>query len=285
MPILNFRKYSQLLAEISRHLFTRYPRIIGTATAATVLLLAAWAWLEDPFGRRQTLGSIWVATPEIYTRERLVNDRFVQDAWLTQQLNGSKEIVESLQIVEDRRSARLQGGSVSTNNESKAETGTRGTIDTVPRQSSRDLLLSELDFRDLIRNMAAENQLDDRHDLNGNSLYRFKFDATVVPGNNTQATAVISVSLSGSSVILSTSPSTHASGAVDKRSALSELGTAEEIQRWRVVYARWIESLRSRLYQTHKELKQAYASNEFAHNDYARLIAFLERNLHLTAAS
>ena len=38
-------------------------------------------------------------------------------------------------------------------------------------------------------------QLDDRHDLAGNTLYRFDFDATIAPGNNTRASALITIAV------------------------------------------------------------------------------------------
>ena len=67
----------------------------------------------------------------------------------------------------------------------------------VPKLSSRDKLVDAVDYRDQVRNFLIENQLDDRHDLNGNSLYRLKFDATIVPGVNTQALAEVHVRLLG----------------------------------------------------------------------------------------
>lgn len=275
---LNLRSHAQWVSNGVQELAGRHPRLLTTVAGVAVLLLVLRTWIGDPFGRPQTLGTIWVDSPEIYTRERLVNDRFIQDAWLSRELNR-RDILESVQVLEDRRSALLRQGAVAGGDGSQAA-ARRG--DTAPQESSRDRLLAELDFRELIRNMAVENQLDDRHDLNGNSLYRFKFDASVVPGNNTQATAVISVRLQGSFTRAAPLlPASSSAAAAASRAALSEIGSEEEIARWRSVYARWIESLRSRLNQTHKELKQGYASNEFAHTDYVRLISFLERNLHV----
>lgn len=40
----------------------------------------------------------------------------------------------------------------------------------------------------------------------------------------------------------------------------------------------------ARLNETHRELKQAFHANEFSHNDYAQLIAFLSRNLDVVVA-
>jgi len=50
-------------------------------------------------------------------------------------------------------------------------------------------------YREQIRSLMIENQLDDRHDLRGNSLYRLRFDATVLPGGNTRASAKVTISV------------------------------------------------------------------------------------------
>src|SRR5688572_26256318 len=65
----------------------RIGRILLDARILIVLLiLVAAMWLLEPFGQRTSLGRIFVDTPEVYTRERLVNDRFLQDAWLSREL-------------------------------------------------------------------------------------------------------------------------------------------------------------------------------------------------------
>ena len=42
-------------------------------------------WAEVPTDRGKS-GLIYVESPEVYTRQRLVNDRYLQDAWLRNQL-------------------------------------------------------------------------------------------------------------------------------------------------------------------------------------------------------
>ena len=46
----------------------------------------ALASRDAPPSREPTLGRIYVESPEVYTRQRLVNDRFAQDAWLRDQM-------------------------------------------------------------------------------------------------------------------------------------------------------------------------------------------------------
>jgi hypothetical protein len=137
-------------------------------------------------------GRIFIDSPEIYTRERLVNDRFVQDAWLRNQLQVLQGAVFGPQT-SNRKSSDLTVGL----------SGPQ-TLGVQPQPSSngnaadqRPTLKShpELDFksraaqRDIIRQLVIENQLDDRHDLDGNTLYMVKFDVAVL--TNTDAIAAI----------------------------------------------------------------------------------------------
>ncbi len=50
-------------------------------------------------------------------------------------------------------------------------------------------------FRDEVRAEIMRTQLDDRHDIEGNTLYRLIFDTTVLPGDNTEAWAIVHVRL------------------------------------------------------------------------------------------
>ncbi len=56
-----------------------------------------------------------------------------------------------------------------------------------------------LEFRELVRNELLETRLDDAHDIAGNTLYRLKFDTTVLPDNDTSAWAVVEVTISNAS--------------------------------------------------------------------------------------
>jgi hypothetical protein len=255
------------------------PRGWVTPTSVAVgLVIAAFAmWFSDLLGERTTLGTIVVGSPAIYTRERLVNDRFLQDAWLSSQLDPTSAIQDSRQFRKEGREFGLRAGdskAPSGSSEGSGQTSQKPESADGPRLSSRVLFLEAVDYREVVRSLTIENQLDDRHDLNGNSLYRFKFDASVLPGANTQASALIRVRLLSPPFVASLSKRANIK-------SLASLGTPEDVQAWRRIYVRWIDNLQSRLNQTHRELKQAYHSSEFSHNDYAQLIAFLVRNLRL----
>jgi hypothetical protein len=256
------------------------PLSLALVSAAALVIVGA-LWLGDLLGERTTLGTIVVGSPAIYTRERLVNDRFLQDAWLSAQLEPPSGIQDSLALRSERRAGTLRAGEPKESGGAGERPGedprSLGQSGPLPRLSSRARLLEEVDYREIVRSLTIENQLDDRHDLNGNSLYRFKFDASVLPGTNTQASALIKVRLI-SPAFLAHEP--------DKTStaSLSTLGSPGDVAAWRGIYSRWIENLRSRLNQTHNELKQGFHNNEFSHNDYAHLIAFLARNLNVVAS-
>lgn len=221
-----------------------------------------------------TYGKIWVDSPEIYTRERLVNDRFVQDAWLRRFLNVN-DAQAALRVrtqdfssdigVSDDNPVEPPLGSNITNSERMNQV----------RVSTRDKFIDQVDFRDSVRNLMIENQLDDRHDLHGNSLYRLKFDATIAPGQNTQATAQITIKLTGPTFSKTGDLSAHSESQLPPADTLD---MTNSIVAWRVVYLSWLESLQARLNQTHQELKQGFLHNEFSHDDYVLFHRFLQPN-------
>lgn len=247
-----------------------------TVTTGLAVVLGA-LWFGDLAGEKTTFGTIVVGSPAIYTRERLVNDRFLQDTWLSARLDPSTEIQDARQFRSERRGASVRLGDSKESGGTESSSGQDGSSQAAasqPRLSSRARLSEEVDYREQVRNLTIENQLDDRHDLNGNSLYRFRFDASVLPGANTQASALITVRLM-SPAFLTPLPGKTSSG------SLSALGDDTQIEAWRGVYRRWIDNLHARLNQTHRELKQSFHANEFSHNDYAHLIAFMARNLNV----
>jgi hypothetical protein len=147
-----------------------------------------------------TFGKIYVDTPEVYSRERLVNDRFQQDAWLREKLN-KKQVhgVQGSAGVSSRSNTTIalaagtKPQTPSVTNAEKPETS-KDLADTAIEQFRDDMA-----YREEVRNEILENQLDDRHDIAGNTLYRLKFDATVLPLHDTSAYAMVEVTLTGSS--------------------------------------------------------------------------------------
>ena len=141
-----------------------------------------------------TTGSVYVDSPEIYTRERLVNDRYDQDFWLREQLRRLDETnsLSTTEIVEQVSGGVSKGASSAVNQQSPQE---------IKNQEKPHAMPFDQDFRirsairDAVRQLILENILDDRHDLMGNSVYGLKFDTTVIPGDYTQKRAFVRVQL------------------------------------------------------------------------------------------
>ena len=206
--------------------------LISLSTAIVVVAIGLWLQsslpsdlgtsiepLAIPTAPPQTpldkAGAIFIDSPEIYTRERLVNDRYQQDAWLRRRLEQTDSLEFGVQGVRDVRAAteviaqaRLgmalkpalgdkaadqpsltlptadapsagQARRAATQQESNTEEP-RSAEDRSPIDDFRDRVA----YREEVRSAIIENQLDDRHDLDGNTLYRLKFDATVIPTAN-----------------------------------------------------------------------------------------------------
>lgn len=165
--------WRRLAARLGRLRLPRPSRIVLLAAAAAglyfLLVQAPPVW---PF---LTTGRIYVESPGVYTRERLVNDRYSQDFWLKSQLTL---LDQSKDLVRQYRLSRAQLG---------AATGEAAPEPERVVLAFQDELLLRAAIRDKIRQMILENLLDDRHDLTGNSIYGLKFDTAVVPGTNTYA--------------------------------------------------------------------------------------------------
>ena len=84
--------------------------VVGLWPAAITLgvVWLAFMVVGNPLGKPATLGRIIVDTPEIYTRERLVNDRLIHEAWLLEQLKKTSEVQGSLSSRTDSRTLDLQ---------------------------------------------------------------------------------------------------------------------------------------------------------------------------------
>jgi hypothetical protein len=188
--------------------------VLAISTASTIVLALIVPQIrqlfQDSSPNPPTLGDIRVNTPKVYTRERLVNDRFRQQAWLDSQLQRTEELlkgrafagIEGRSRWRERRGVGVVVGLGESVQESDAQTAEGGPDETTQAVTSdRDTFVPEpmdefrdaLVYRDEIRAELMRTQLDDRHDLQGNTLYRLDFDVAIAPGDNTRASANIIV--------------------------------------------------------------------------------------------
>ena len=179
-----------------------------------------------------TTGRIYVESPGVYTRERLVNDRYSQDFWLKSQL---MLLDQSKDLVRQYRLSRLQAGAATTGD--AAPEPERVVL------AFQDELLLRAAIRDKIRQMILENLLDDRHDLTGNSIYGLKFDTAVVPGTNTYARPYVVVRIEAETLPDGTGPGDFLADPASANNA--ETGGAFAATRQQ--YNGWRQNVESRL--------------------------------------
>jgi hypothetical protein len=166
-------------------------------------------------------GQILVDTPEVYTRERLVNDRFREDEWLTDALKQARmkldvspglqadEVAQTTTWAGDGAAAGGNGDSTSGSDAKHASPMMAVTLGqaaasgddpkSIRTEAVRVRPIQEFidvsELRRVVRDELLENQLDDRHDLDANTLLRLKFDASVLPERGGTGWALVTVEL------------------------------------------------------------------------------------------
>ena len=141
---------------------------------------------------------LFVDSPEIYTRERLINDRLQEGLWLKDQLDAIRDNKSFVRVLDTRRTdlsvtVAPEGSPADKDADTSAAAPppppaptTTGTPESEGSDGGKIYLtfdqLFELNnyYRSLVRQKILENSLDDRHDLLGNSLYILKFDTTMM---------------------------------------------------------------------------------------------------------
>lgn len=173
------------------------PRML--ATVQDDICTAGVQWICPRQGR------VALGSPEIYTRERLVDDRLEHINWLNQQLRGMEEVGREpfralgVTTTRDQRimaTVTPPGGAVS--NAGAPEAGGAGPQE--PRRPPDDVAVATVSryrqmgyFRELLRAERTRATLDDRHDIEGNTILQVVFDTTVVPAANRRGFALVAV--------------------------------------------------------------------------------------------
>lgn len=161
---------------------------------AVALAMAVWQghWTQWPDQIRKMVmagraavsepalpGVLSIEPPQLYTRERLVNDRFRQANWLEQQLAKTKGDQTVTPVSRERRSQNLIATLMGATQEAPDQSQPVPT-ESVPVSALQQL--SAVDkMRLRLRTDLMDTLLDDGHDLEGNTLYRLNFDAVVMP--------------------------------------------------------------------------------------------------------
>jgi hypothetical protein len=197
---------------------------IGLSVVALIALVFSFNQLidyvgevADHLGLLEPRATITVQLPAVHTRERLMNDRCEQVAWLDEQLKyttgrAPPALARVAQSENSGPSSATAGGETKTGGGTKAEGADskpgkpgdeaafqeRQEIRADYRQQPNPLnwFLMLNGYRDVVRAERALAMLDDRHDLDGSELYLLSFDATVLPTGSGNGYAVIEVAVS-----------------------------------------------------------------------------------------
>ena len=148
-------------------------------------------------------GWIFVDSPEVYTRERLLNERLDEDIWLAARLKeaDSEENLTSLKRLIKRRLSvghskdeppNEQGGTTDPKPGTTEATGAESVSEEAELTFDQKVKIKSAN-RDFILKRIIENRLDDRHDLEGNSLYILKFDTTIITNQVSNRRAMVEV--------------------------------------------------------------------------------------------
>lgn len=178
--------------------------VLHAAGAAAIVIAALYvAGLAVPFladslrairsalpSRGGDTGLIFVESPEVYTRQRLVNDRYLQDAWLRRKLDNIDTpggiLIDTVRVRDES-----SGVALNTPLPDRTIAGLPSAAD-APVSIANEFELQS-NVRDAIRQMILENALDDRHDLSGNTVFGLKFDTAVLPASRTERNPTVIV--------------------------------------------------------------------------------------------
>lgn len=145
--------------------------------------------VTEILGKSTTPGLLYIDAPQIYTRERLVNDRFGQANWLNERLkdtSGEKfnELFGKAQSIDsesDNTKISLALKNEDTGNSNKSKTPSSAEKSPQLELDPLDVFHRSLAYRAELRNELMGTLLDDGHDIDGNTLYRLNFDAVASP--------------------------------------------------------------------------------------------------------
>lgn len=162
-----------------------------------------------------TTGQVFVSHPQVFTRERLVEERFRESEWARSQLSeenfakvhmvnsGMRDFREFVGVANDLAvsvSPTAQAGSGADSTTSGAQHAAISVpgsqLDKDVRESKAEVdAIKEFEFKQAVRNKVnaaiRQVQLDDTHDLRGATLYSLQFLITVQPGRNSSEYAVV----------------------------------------------------------------------------------------------
>lgn len=209
------------------------PLLVVCLLLLPILVVAAvyYDWWGAVTGRSGSGdGRIIVNSPSVYTRQRLVNDRLTQNTWLQALLDVTDVTKGGLSTFRAIDAIRHNYEALDTNiafsskigkdsgSEAKAKKEATPEAESAPSHNGQnsakpdsekvpstdsyqiepttaDLFRAMNTYREEVRSEMMQTQLDDRHDILGNTIYRLAIDVTVLAGREAGKLALVSVVL------------------------------------------------------------------------------------------
>ncbi|WP_411885481.1 hypothetical protein [Polaromonas sp. YR568] len=173
-----------------------YPDVVRSRLDAYEVHLD-WPWSWSLLGG-DSKGLILLDTPQVFTRGRLVNDRTKEADWLSEQLGRTNQLLreERFRGVQNRYTSDRKLGWQAAETQSAAPPADKSqAAPLVPSPGPIDEFVLASNYRETIRNKIMSTVLDDRHDIDGNSIYRLNFNATVLPRKGSKKVALLVASI------------------------------------------------------------------------------------------
>jgi hypothetical protein len=177
--------------------------VLATIAGVLAVVLCGGLYYEkrallDFFNHADKDGKIVINSPTVYTRQRLVNDRLDQAHWLRSQLeltdNGPSDKLQFQSIDQIRRV--MADSQLNLGTAPGATTAEKAATELAVETTTLALFRAKNTYREEVRSEITQTELDDRHDIRGNTIFRLTFDASVIAGTRHDAVAAIVVRLS-----------------------------------------------------------------------------------------
>lgn len=287
--------------------------VLSVIKSLSLLLLAGTL----AFGCSNKL-TIFVSDPQVFTRERLVQERYAEHQWLEERLRSDTPQQSNIHvIIESKQKGKTKvgleaginrnqakkdqgnldkkpsvpnslgiGENVTTNNSKTLDSNQKSqpSNEDLIQQRERiefgilDTLHDQTIFRNAVRAAMREKQLDDRHDLFGSMLYDLQFDITLIPEN-------LNVDTFGQITIQlqkNRNCSRDSTNSISGSQQISDQ-TLKQIQEksnpYKELYEKWVHTIREHFYQKHEKYMYDFRSGAPAPSDLNFLIEIVQGKL------
>lgn len=189
-----------------------WPFLSIVSVAAVLFTLYFYKTPIVEFVDHADVGKIVVNSPTVYTRQRLVNDRLDQAHWLRTQLKSTEvgydqkfNSIDQVRRTVSNTQLKFAGAAAPDSTDASplksvepatdAARGTATAESIAVEATTMALFRAKNAYREEVRSEITQTELDDRHDINGNTIFRLTFDASIIAGTRRDSVAAIGVRL------------------------------------------------------------------------------------------